>query len=152
MRLTKFTDLGLRVLMYSSQNEKRSKPITINEIASQLAVPRNHLIKVVAFLNKTSWLQTTRGPNGGLRLAADPDTLRLGQVIKVLERCDELVDCAESPCPLQGLCGLKSALDHGLEAFYQHMDSYSLGDVMRNQTANTIIHIQQDYLDKNAIH
>ncbi|MCB5186713.1 Rrf2 family transcriptional regulator [Methylobacillus caricis] len=145
MQLTKFTDLGLRVLMYVSQND-RSKPITISEIATQFNIPRNHLIKVVTFLNKTGWIQTTRGPNGGLRLGIDSLSLKLGHVIRVLEGSESLVNCQEPPCPLSGQCGLKSALDQGLNAFYHYMDSYTLSDVIRNRTANVIVHLQHTHL------
>jgi Rrf2 family nitric oxide-sensitive transcriptional repressor len=150
MQLTKFTDLGLRVLMYVSQND-RTKPITINEIALELNVPRNHLIKVVTFLNKTSWIHTTRGPSGGLRLGTDPSALKLGHVIRVLEGSESLVNCQEPPCPLSGQCGLKSALDHGLNAFYEQMNAYSLSDVVCNQTASAIISFQKHYLSGMAL-
>lgn len=138
MQLTKFTDLGLRVLMYVSQ-DNHSRPITINEIAAQLNVPRNHLIKVVTFLNKTSWIQTTRGPHGGLRLGTDPGSLKLGQVIRILENSESLTNCEEPACPLMGNCGLKRALDRGLNAFYEHMDTYTLSDVVSKQTGLAII-------------
>src|SRR5690606_6856653 len=102
-------------------------------------------------LNKTSWIHTTRGPHGGLRLSTDPEALRLGHVIRVLEGSESLVNCAEPPCPISGQCGLKSALDHGLNAFYRQMDTYSLSDVMRNQTAGAIIRFQHDYLATAAL-
>lgn len=145
MQLTKFTDLGLRVLMYVSQYE-RTQPITISEIATQFNIPRNHLIKVVTFLNKTGWIQTTRGPNGGLRLGINPASLRLGHIIRVLEGSTSLVNCQEPICPLAGLCGLRHALDQGLNNFYEFMDSYSLQDVIRNPTANVIIKLQRNHL------
>ncbi|GAB7563587.1 Rrf2 family transcriptional regulator [Methylobacillus methanolivorans] len=145
MQLTKFTDLGLRVLMYVSQYE-RDKPITISEIATQFNIPRNHLIKVVTFLNKTGWIQTTRGPNGGLRLGINPASLRLGQAIRILEGSTSLVNCQEPPCPLKGQCGLKHALDLGLNAFYEHMDTYTLADVIHDHTADVIIRLQQHHL------
>lgn len=144
MQLTKFTDLGLRVLMYVSQ-DNHTRPITINEIATQLNVPRNHLIKVVTFLNKTSWIQTTRGPSGGLRLGTDPGSLKLGQVIRTLENSESLMNCGVPPCPLLGKCGLKKALDYGLRAFYDHMDTYTLSDVVSDQTGLAIIGFQTNH-------
>lgn len=147
MQLTKFTDLGLRVLMYVSR-DNHTRPITINEIAQQLNVPRNHLIKVVTFLNKTSWIQTTRGPNGGLQLGTDPDSLKLGHVIRVLENSESLINCAEPHCPLLGNCGLKRALDSGLNAFYDHMDTYTLSDVVSNQTGLAIIGFQLNHTSR----
>ena len=69
MQLTKYTDFGLRVLMYLTQSDGRSTPVTVPEIAERFEVSRNHLVKVVHFLSQQGWIATTRGKGGGLRLA-----------------------------------------------------------------------------------
>jgi Rrf2 family transcriptional regulator, nitric oxide-sensitive transcriptional repressor len=145
MQLTKFTDLGLRVLMYVSQST-HTRMVSISELAQQLNVPRNHLIKVVTVLNKTGWIQATRGPGGGLRLGMDPASLALGLVVRTLEGKQSLVDCAQPPCPLAGSCGLKGALDESLSVFYRHLDTYSLADVTPKHTSEIIVHLQQKHL------
>ena len=47
MQLTRFTDFGLRVLMYLTQCRDRPAAVTIPEIAARFDVSRNHLVKVV---------------------------------------------------------------------------------------------------------
>ena len=84
MQINRFTDLSLRVLMYLSQQHEEA-PITINEIAKQFNVPKNHLIKVVTRLNKLSWIIASRGRNGGLKLHAASNKLKLGDIVKELE-------------------------------------------------------------------
>jgi Rrf2 family nitric oxide-sensitive transcriptional repressor len=150
MQLTRFTDFGLRVLMYLSQHD-RPTPVTIAEIAGQFGVPHNHLIKVVNRLGKVGWVTTLRGRNGGLRLALPPEQLKLGQVLRDLEEATELIDCNDPPCPLDGRCLLKAALDAGLTAFYQAMDRYTLADVCRKQTAATIIQLHRNFLDAHRV-
>lgn len=145
MQLTKFTDLGLRVLMYLSQN-RSPQAISMSEVSNALNVKHSHLIKVVTFLNKQGWIQTTRGPGGGLRLMIDPPQLKLGEVLRALEGSYTLVECAKPECPLLGLCGLKSVLDDGLEAFYQHMNSHTLQDVLRPQTVQAIAVLHNRYV------
>jgi hypothetical protein len=49
MQLNRFTDLGLRVLMYLTHRD-REQPVTISEIAERFEVSRNHLVKVVHFM------------------------------------------------------------------------------------------------------
>ena len=93
MKLTSFTDLGIRVLMYLTQS--KSELIKISEIAEQFQVPRNHLIKVVNKLAKLEWVLTTRGRNGGLQLAIAPSTITLAAIIKALEGCEQLINCDE---------------------------------------------------------
>jgi Rrf2 family nitric oxide-sensitive transcriptional repressor len=144
MQLTKFTDLSLRVLMYLTQ-EERTLPVTINEIAEQFSVPRNHLIKVVTRLNKLGWLLATRGRNGGLRLGVQANQLKLGIVLQELENASTLIDCAKPPCALKEQCHLKEILDVGLKAFYEHMNTFSLADVVNHKTQSAVISMHQRY-------
>jgi len=145
MQLTRFTDLGLRVLMYLTHRD-REQPVTIAEIAAQFSVPHNHLVKVVNRLGKLGWIVATRGRSGGLRLALDPSLLTLGTVLRQLEGATELIDCAEPPCALRGGCRLKSTLNDALEAFYQVMDRSTLADVVGTPTGETIIRLHRQYL------
>ena len=145
MLLTKFTDLGLRILLYLTHQE-RDLPVTIGEIARQFEVPHNHLIKVVNRLGKLGWIRATRGRMGGLKLSVSPDTLKLGDVIAQLEGHSELINCAAQPCALHGNCLLKSALDEGLRAFYQQMNTFSLSDVTKNPTGETIIRMHRQFV------
>ncbi|GGX82914.1 RrF2 family transcriptional regulator [Vogesella alkaliphila] len=137
MQLTHFTDLGLRVLMYLT-DEPRVAPVTIGEIAERFAVSRNHLVKVVHFMSQQGWLVTTRGKGGGLALARAANLYPLGQVIRQLEGVTELIDCAEPPCQLRGSCQLKGMLDEALQAFFSALDRYTLADAVRTPTSQAI--------------
>lgn len=145
MQLTRFTDLGLRVLMYLTQHE-RLEPVTNAELASQFQVPHNHVIKVVHRLGKLGWVDTQRGRNGGLRLAAGAETLRLGTILRTLEGTPELVDCDEPPCVLKGRCLVKSALNAGLASFYAKLDEYSLADVAESRTGAALVTLHRKYV------
>ena len=127
MRLTRFSDIGLRVLIYLERAGERPQPVTVAEIGKQFDIPPNHLVKVVGQLAKLGWVQATRGRNGGLRLAADPAVLTIGQVLRKLEgEDDELVDCDGTDCALKMDCQLRGMLRAGMRAFYEAMDRYTL--------------------------
>lgn len=145
MQITKFTDLSLRVLMYLT-HDANGAIVTINEIAQQFDVPRNHLIKVVTRLNKLNWVITTRGRNGGLKLAMKASELKLGNILMELENKTSLINCAEPPCVLAGRCNLKNILDHGLQVFYHEMNQYSLQTIMDKTTQNAVIQMHQRYI------
>ncbi|UGA38296.1 Rrf2 family transcriptional regulator [Chromobacterium haemolyticum] len=118
MQLTRFTDLGLRVLMYLTWQEE-GQLATIPEIAACFEVSRNHLVKVVHFMAQQGWLQTSRGKGGGLALARAPEQYRVGEVVRELEGLSQLIDCADPPCALRQGCRLKGALDEALAAFFR---------------------------------
>lgn len=145
MQLTRFTDFGLRMLMYLSKHD-RAMPITIAEIAGQFDVPHNHLIKVANRLGKLGLVKALRGRNGGLVLALPAESIRLGDTLRGLEGDTQLVNCDEPPCALGGRCQLTGALRAGLAAFYDHMNGYTLADVAGGRTEAAIVTMHRNYM------
>lgn len=143
MQITRFTDLGLRVLMYLSMGERDTARATITELAERLAVSRNHLVKVVHRLAQLGLVATTRGKGGGMALARPADQYRLGDVVRALEDNPSLIDCGAPPCVLARNCQLKSALDDALQAFFERLNQYTLADAVRAPTGLSIVSLQR---------
>jgi Rrf2 family nitric oxide-sensitive transcriptional repressor len=144
MRLTRFSDIGLRVLIYLERAGERPNPVTVAEIGKQFDIPLNHLVKVVGQLAKLGWVQATRGRNGGLRLAADPALLTIGQVLRKLEgEDDELVDCEGTDCALKLDCQLRGMLRAGMRAFYEAMDRYTLAHATAGTTGEQVMRMHR---------
>lgn len=143
MQLNRFTDLGLRVLIYLTQ-PARSTPFTISEMAEELMVSHNHLVKVVHFMGKQGWVQTMRGKGGGISLARPANEYRMGEAIKMLEQNtqnqNQLVDCHTTPCTLINICMLKPALDQALQVFFDYLDQYTLADMIKTPLHQAIKH------------
>lgn len=146
MRLTRFSDIGLRVLIYLARAGERSVPVTIAEIASQFDLPVNHLVKVVGELGRHGWIQATRGRNGGLRLQVLPASLKIGAVLRKLEGEAELADCSGQSCRLSPDCILRGALAEGLRAFYDAMDRYTLADVTKGSTGQQVVRMHREFM------
>jgi Rrf2 family transcriptional regulator, nitric oxide-sensitive transcriptional repressor len=147
MRITRFSDIGLRVLSYLAGSDKHRALVTAAEISRQFDIPLNHLVKVVGQLARLGWIQALRGRNGGLLLLADPATLRLGSVLRQLEGDAELVDCEAQQCQLSKDCFLRGALATGLRAFYDAMDQYVLADVSGGVVGEQIIVMHRKFLE-----
>jgi Rrf2 family transcriptional regulator, nitric oxide-sensitive transcriptional repressor len=145
MRLTRFSDIGLRVLIYLVGAGDRRPHVTVAEIGSQFDIPVNHLVKVVGHLARAGWIEAIRGRNGGLRLQADPSKLRIGAVLRELEGAEELVDCEGTNCRLSQDCHLRRALAAGMRAFYDTLDGYTLADVTRGGTGEQVLQMHRMY-------
>lgn len=141
MQITRFTDLGLRVLMYLTVGG-REDLATITEIADRLEISRNHLVKVVHRLGQLKLIVTSRGKGGGITLARPPAQYRLGEVVRQLEDNPTLIDCGNPPCVIRSGCRLKGVLDDALQAFFSKLDEYTLADVVRQPTAFSLITLQ----------
>jgi Rrf2 family nitric oxide-sensitive transcriptional repressor len=137
MKLTLFTDLGLRTLMYLAL-APQDRVVTISEITERFGVHRNHLIKVVQRLSALKWVEATRGRGGGLYLGHSVLTLGLGTVVCTLEERESLIDCHSPPCVLLGQCHLKHALDEALQAFYQHLNQWTVQDMVKGSTGTLL--------------
>ncbi len=70
MRLTRYTDYAMRVLLYLGAREDRL--CSIAEIAQAYDISQNHLMKVVSDLVNAGYLVSVRGRFGGVRLARPP--------------------------------------------------------------------------------
>lgn len=148
MRITQFSDIGLRVLIYLSRTGGERAPATVAEIASQFSIPSNHLVKVVGQLVRMGWVQAIRGRNGGIRLSVDANDLKIGMVLRQLEGNDELVDCEARACRLRQDCLLRDALKTGLNAFYASLDRYTLADLTKGNTGEQIVRMHNSFLNR----
>jgi Rrf2 family nitric oxide-sensitive transcriptional repressor len=131
MRLTRYTDYALRVLIYLGLQQDRLS--SIREIADAYAISESHLMKVVHALGQCGYIETLRGRGGGLRLAKPPGEINLGNVVRDTEDDVALVECFSdrSACRIAGPCRLEHVLRKALEAFLNVLDDYTLADLLR---------------------
>lgn len=129
MRLTSFTDFGLRVLMRMAGAP--DQPFTASELAEEFNVSRNHLAKVISTLASAGYLETRRGGGGGAMLARPAEDIRLGEVVARLEADQALVECfaaSGNACTLTPSCRLKARLAQAETAFITELNRSTLAD------------------------
>lgn len=131
MHLTTFTDYGLRCLMYLTQ--KPDKICSVSEIAEYYGISRNHLVKVAHRLAQLGYIESSKGKGGGLKIACDATTLKLGDLVKQLEPNMYLVECFDAKtnaCKITLSCQLKHFLYQANEAFIQVLNQSTLADTI----------------------
>lgn len=129
MRLTSFTDFGLRALMRLAGEPERS--FTTDEIAREFRISRHHLIKIVSALADAGLVTTQRGSGGGFRLARAPQKISLGEIVRVLEADQAIAECFRADggaCVITPGCRLRSKLAAAQSAFLRELDRTSLAD------------------------
>ena len=123
--------------MYLAANDARAR-VSTSHIAQRFRVSKFHLQKAVQALRKLGYVGSASGRLGGLSLAVPASSIRIGSVVAALESMGHLVNCNKGPCPLDGACLLKLALDRAERAFFLELDQYSLADMVRGPTANVL--------------
>jgi Rrf2 family nitric oxide-sensitive transcriptional repressor len=140
MNITRFSDLALRLLMYlGSRAKPMETTVTVREAAALFNVPYTHLVKVAHQLGQQGFLITTKGVGGGLRLARSAESIRLGEILRITETSDAVIDCTAQLCPLTGACLLKGALDSAYAAFLDKLDQYTLAEIARTPRLQKLV-------------
>ena len=137
MKLTVYSDYTLRVLMYLALH--RDQLSTIPEIAAAYDISENHLMKVVHQLGKSGMVESVRGKGGGVRLAMEPDQIRVGRVVRDAEGEAPIVECfsEHNNCRIAPSCRLAKVLSDGFDALYASLDQYTLADLVARPAAMT---------------
>jgi Rrf2 family transcriptional regulator, nitric oxide-sensitive transcriptional repressor len=131
MKLLTSTDFALRVLMRLSATP--NEHVSTDALARELVISRHHLHKIVQYLTEAGMVRTIRGARGGVMLARPASEIRVGEVIRSHEHDQALVECFRTDggaCNLLPRCRLRGMLDAAKNAFYQHLDRYTLADCL----------------------
>lgn len=132
MKLTQYSDLGLRLMMYLSL--RHGEPVTIGEVSERLGVSKNHLVKVSHHLTQAGLIESLRGRNGGVRLALAPNEITVERVLRTTEDNFDLVEClvpGESRCIIAGVCKLSAVFEDAREAFFASLRKVSMADLVK---------------------
>ncbi|MFA5537962.1 MAG: Rrf2 family transcriptional regulator [Gemmobacter sp.] len=129
MRLTSFTDYGLRALMRIASDPGRG--FSTAELAAEFGLSRHHLSKIVQRLAQGGIVTTRRGSGGGAMLSRPAGEIKLGEVVRLLEDGQALVECfgPESGCTILGCCRLRARLHRAEAAFLADLDRSTLADI-----------------------
>lgn len=130
MRLTSFTDFGLRMLMRMAGDPGRG--FSTAELAGELHLSRNHLAKIMQHMSRAGVIDTRRGSGGGAVLARPAAEVRLGDVVRLLEDGQPLVECFGTDagtCSIDGRCRLKARLKSAEAAFLEDLNRSTLADI-----------------------
>jgi Rrf2 family nitric oxide-sensitive transcriptional repressor len=135
MQLTIFTDYGLRSLMYLAAHPDRR--CSVREVAEHYGISRNHLVKVVHRLAQLGYIDSSKGKGGGIKMAQQPDKLKLGDLVRAMEPNMDIVECFNketNTCRIASACQLKHYLFDAKQAFLASLDRHTLADAVQNKS------------------
>lgn len=136
MQINKHTDYAFRALIYlAGQGGER---VTIQHIAQTYSISKSHLMKIINKLANARIVESTRGKNGGLRLAKPADQITLDAVFTTMNPQSSPVNCSKPPCLIVQSCTLKAMLDGAQQQFIQHLAQFTLQDCLNHSTIQTI--------------
>lgn len=136
MRLTNFTDYGLRALILLA--DRNPEVLSATMIADHFDVSRHHMAKVLQELAAAGYVEGIRGAQGGVRLTRDPRDIRIGDVVRSLDKEQALVECFRPDggnCALLPRCRLKGMLARAQQGFLRELDRFTLSDCLEKSAS-----------------
>ena len=97
---------ALRVLLDLAQHDE-GQYIPMKEVAQRQDVSLKYLERIIPALVRDKYIEGIHGKGGGYRLTASPDTIRIGDILRLTEGDLAPVSCLEcgsEPCQRIGEC------------------------------------------------
>src|SRR6202795_2349940 len=109
LRMGKLTDYATVVLASLAQEPARWRAAT--ELAERTRLSRATVSKVLKGLQRAGMVISSRGAQGGYRLARNPERIRAAQILDVFEGPIAITECsgASSQCGIERQCRVGGA-------------------------------------------
>ncbi len=110
--------------------------VRVKDIAKRQEISAKYLEQIITVLSKAGYLKSTRGPQGGYRLARRPEEYSVGMILRLTEGSLAPVACLEEgaqECSRSASCvtlRLWKELDAAISGV---VDKYTLADLMQWQ-------------------
>ena len=106
--LSKTSVYGLRAMVFLASKKKTEGYVSIGEISEHLNISFHFLTKIFQTLTQHGYLESYRGPNGGVALNKPAEHIFLTELVHILEGPDFFNTCllglpgcgVEKPCPV----------------------------------------------------
>lgn len=122
---------ALRVMIDLAVNDKGDY-VSLKDISNRQEVSLKYLEQIIAMLNKAGYVKSSRGNNGGYRLAKSPEEYKVGDILRKTEG-----DLAPIACVNGEECGKRENCKtfkfwQGLDnVINEYVDSKTLADLIK---------------------
>jgi Rrf2 family protein len=102
------------------------------QVAARQEIPEAFLNKIIQLLSKAGLVQTSRGAQGGVKLAKPSEEITLRQVIEAVEGPIALNRCltGTEPCPREKSCLVHNSLAHVQDVLVNELDKITIGALL----------------------
>ena len=134
MRLSRRSEYGLRALVDLVRHDGGG-PIALASLAERNRLPAKFLEQIMSTLRHAGIVRTTLGAHGGYAIAADPTTVTIGRVIRLLDGALAPLGCVSHryyercSCVDEATCPLRDAMLDVRDAMLEILDKETLAQL-----------------------
>ena len=113
--------------------------VTLKDIAVRQEISKKYLEQIVSLLSRSDFLITSRGYQGGYRLARRPDQYTVGDILRLTEGSLEPIACLDThpnTCNRAASCATLPMWKGLSKVINEYLDSVTLQDLLDNQHAS----------------
>ena len=130
IRISRLTDYGTVLLAYLAEHQATVRSAADVADATGIAPPT--VSKLLKSLARAGLVTSTRGANGGYRLARGPQDISAADVIDALEGPVSITECSASDgdCEHEGVCAVGGAWQRINVAIRRALEDVTLNDLV----------------------
>jgi len=134
LRISKLTDYGTVVLAHLAKDP--DSVCSAHDVATATGIGVPTVSKLLKSLGHADLVTSTRGANGGYRLARAPADISAADVIDALEGPVSITECsgADSHCDYESICSVGNAWQRINIAIRRALEDTSLIDLLRTRS------------------
>ena len=136
MKISSKGRYALRLMLDIAQHDNGT-PIRIKDISLRQEISDKYLEQIISILNKAGYVRSIRGPQGGYKLARDPESYTVGMILRLTEGSLAPVACLDdevNTCDRQETCATLKLWQMLDEAIKGVVDRVTLADLVEWQT------------------
>ena len=137
MKLTKRGEYALRTLIRLGIADRQGEGvISVSVLAEQERLPFKFLEAILFELKQAGYVESLRGKHGGARLAKPAKSIKMGDVVRLIDGKLAPIGCASETeyekcsCPDEEHCGLRMLMIDVRNAIANILDRYTLDHVV----------------------
>lgn len=132
MKISTKARYSLRVMLDMAQHREDGY-IPLKTIAERQGISKRYLDQIMMLLNRTDYLKTARGTQGGYKLAKTPDRYTLGDILRLTEDGFAPLACLENggaDCERYHDCMARNAWQGLEKVMAEYLDHLTLQDIL----------------------
>lgn len=122
--------------------------VALKDISSRQQISIKYLEQITSLLSKLGLLHSIRGPQGGYKLAKEPNKYTVGEVLRITEGELSTVDCLSTPvneCPHKDECSTLFVWEGLNKVVNNYLNGITLQDILDKASSNGKTNVQNDY-------
>ena len=125
---------ALRALFELALRYPSQSVTTVSEIAQAQNIPLRFLEQILSKIKTGGYIESRRGKQGGYVMAVAPSSISVGEIIRLMEGPEEVIDCLKKPedthCKVTKTCVFRDLWQSARSAMADIFDTTTFQDLV----------------------